>query len=380
VRAPPSARPARPPPSPLPTPDPSLAAPPSALHPALRPAPSPRCVLRPRRCPRRVQIANGVAKGAGGVKSVAGKVRFAAVNNVTFAPAGAAPKLPTIGGSEGAGVVSEVGSGVADLDVGDLVNVYGTGVWSTEVVADAASAAKLPNDIPVEAAATMSAPGTALALLENFATLNAGDVIIQNDAASTVGQAVIQLAKAKGVTTINVVNALPPTEYSELVARLHGLGADIVVPAEYVHTAEFDALLADVAAPVLALDAQGGRDGANIARRVASGATMVMHGGAAGEVVTLPTEYNVKFESFVWEGLDSAAVAKLAPLIASGEMNTWLERHSFSSGFAGAVQACDDAENTREAVLVMDDAKADQALVDWYKRWAGPNDEGSGRW
>ena len=324
-------------------------------------------------------IANGAAKGKGGVTSVAGKVRFANVNNVTFSPATAASKLPAIGGSEGVGVVSEVGSGVSDVAVGDLVNVYGTGVWSEEIVADATSVTVVPGDIPVEAAATLSAPGTALALLENFVSLKAGDVLIQNNAGSTVGQAVIQLAKAMGVTTINVVDELPPTEYREVVARLHGLGADIVAPSQYVHTAEFDALLSDTPAPVLALDGQGGRSGANIARRVASGATMVMHGAAAGEVVTLPTEYGVKFESFVWEGLDSAAVSKLAPLVASGELNTWMERHSFATGFADAVRACGDVENTREAVLVMDHAKADDALVNWYRRWAGPSDGGSGR-
>ena len=45
-----------------------------------------------------------------------------------------------------------------------------------------------------------------------------------------------------------------------------------------MHTSEFDAVLADMQAPNLALDAKGGRQATNMARRLVSGSTMVMYG------------------------------------------------------------------------------------------------------
>lgn len=64
----------------------------------------------------------------------------------------------------------------------------------------------MANDIPVEYAATLAVnPATAHLLLTEFVNLKAGDVIVQNAANSTVGQAVIQLAKLKGVKTVNVI-------------------------------------------------------------------------------------------------------------------------------------------------------------------------------
>lgn len=42
-------------------------------------------------------------------------------------------------------------------------------------------------------------------MLHDFERLKEGDVIIQNGATSTVGLSVIQIAKAKGIKTINIV-------------------------------------------------------------------------------------------------------------------------------------------------------------------------------
>ena len=47
---------------------------------------------------------------------------------------------------------------------------------------------------------------TAYRLLHDFAKLEAGDFIVQSDAYSAVGMAVIQMAKQMGVKTVNVVD------------------------------------------------------------------------------------------------------------------------------------------------------------------------------
>lgn len=65
---------------------------------------------------------------------------------------------------------------------------------------------KVPNDIPEAYAATLSVnPSTAYRLLADFESLSPGDVIIQNGANSMVGLAVIQMAREKGIKTINVI-------------------------------------------------------------------------------------------------------------------------------------------------------------------------------
>ena len=82
------------------------------------------------------------------------------------------------------------------------------GTWRSTVKASAASLTKVPSDIPVPYAATLSVnPATAYRLLADFCTLERGDVIIQNGADSMVGMAVIQMARERGIKTINVIRA-----------------------------------------------------------------------------------------------------------------------------------------------------------------------------
>jgi trans-2-enoyl-CoA reductase len=67
---------------------------------------------------------------------------------------------------------------------------------------------KIPNDIPKAYAATVSVnPCSAYRMLRDFESLQPGDVVIQNGANSMVGLAVIQMARAMGVKTVNVVRS-----------------------------------------------------------------------------------------------------------------------------------------------------------------------------
>ena len=51
--------------------------------------------------------------------------------------------------------------------------------------------------------------------------------MVQSGACSLVGQAVVQLARAKGATTVSVVAPSPDEE--DMVALLKSLGGDVVV-------------------------------------------------------------------------------------------------------------------------------------------------------
>ena len=63
-----------------------------------------------------------------------------------------------------------------------------------------------PQNIPAETSSVLlSTAGVAYRLLNDFAKLESGDFIIQNAASSPIGLAVAQLAKARGIKTINIV-------------------------------------------------------------------------------------------------------------------------------------------------------------------------------
>ena len=102
--------------------------------------------------------------------------------------------------------VASIGPNVKNVQVGDLVfSPMGLGSWRTHAIAPAAALLKAPSDIPIEYAASLLVnPMTALLLLQQV-ELKAGDVIVQNGANSTVGQSIIQIAKSKGIKTVNII-------------------------------------------------------------------------------------------------------------------------------------------------------------------------------
>ncbi|MBA0794807.1 hypothetical protein Gohar_019099 [Gossypium harknessii] len=118
------------------------------------------------------------------------------------------PQVPAVGGYEGVGEVYSVGSAVKGLSPGDLVipSPPSSGTWQTYVVKDHDIWHKISKDSPIEYAATVTVnPLTAIRMLEDFTTLSAGDSIVQNGATSIVGQCVIQLARYRGIHSINII-------------------------------------------------------------------------------------------------------------------------------------------------------------------------------
>ncbi|XP_066494561.1 enoyl-[acyl-carrier-protein] reductase, mitochondrial [Tiliqua scincoides] len=197
--------------------------------------------------------------------------------------------LPAVGGNEGVGQVMEVGSRVTSLKPGDLVIPAdaGLGTWRTEAVFSEESLLKMPSDIPVTCAATLGVnPCTAYRMLSDFETLKPGDSLIQNSANSGVGQAVIQIAAAKGIKTINVVRDRP--DLQELVDRLKSLGADHVVTEEMLRKPDVKDLLKNVPKPMLALNGVGGKSATELLRHLQHKGTMVTYGGMSKQPVTVP--------------------------------------------------------------------------------------------
>lgn len=87
------------------------------------------------------------------------------------------------------------------------------GTWRNWAVCSSDDLIKVPGDIEPEYGATLAVnPCTAVRLLEDFADLQPGDAIVQNGANSTVGHCIYQIAKSRGIQTINVIRSRPGQE------------------------------------------------------------------------------------------------------------------------------------------------------------------------
>ncbi|XP_068231180.1 enoyl-[acyl-carrier-protein] reductase, mitochondrial-like [Palaemon carinicauda] len=197
------------------------------------------------------------------------------------------PPLPSIPGNEGVGEVIEVGSDVeGDIKPGCRViprlNAWGT--WRTHALADYGDLIKIPSDIDLAMAATIAVnPGTAYRMLKDFVPLSTGDVVIQNGANSAVGQAVIQIASALGLRTVNVVRDRPGID--ELKQKLKDIGATVVVTEGQLRKSEE---VNSLPKPSLALNCVSGRSGTEVLRQLSSNGVMVTYGGMSRQPVTVP--------------------------------------------------------------------------------------------
>jgi NADPH:quinone reductase-like Zn-dependent oxidoreductase len=164
------------------------------------------------------------------------------------------PKLPSVIGGEGVGRVASIGSSVATVKPGDIVTIpFGTFAWSEKVVAKAAELIVLPADIDLQQAAMLSInPPTAVLLLEEFVSLNAGDWIVFNAANASVSHTIIAVAKSKQLKTLGLVRR------KEAVDVALKAGADVVLVDD--ESAFREAKKAtNNAAITLGLDAVGGK-------------------------------------------------------------------------------------------------------------------------
>ena len=158
-----------------------------------------------------------------------------------------------IGGEtmSGAGVVTATGSGVSGLAVDDVVvATKPLGAYRSVAKIPAASVLKVPAPVPAEYAGLLGAPCTAAKLLEG---VTAGEVVVQSGAETLVGQAVVQIAKAKGIRVVSIVTSQP--DEVEIIDLLKSIGGaeNIVVPDHYALSWRFQELISDVSAPSLCI-------------------------------------------------------------------------------------------------------------------------------
>jgi NADPH2:quinone reductase len=138
--------------------------------------------------------------------------------------------LPAVPGSEGAGVVEEVGPGVTEVKAGDRVAYAGVvGGYAQARLIRADRLVLLPADIDDRRAAAMMLKGmTAQYLLRRTCRVEPGDVVLIHAAAGGVGLIACAWAKHLGATVIGTVSS----DEKAALAREHGCDHPIVTTRE----------------------------------------------------------------------------------------------------------------------------------------------------
>jgi NADPH:quinone reductase-like Zn-dependent oxidoreductase len=122
-------------------------------------------------------------------------------------------------GSDGAGVIVEVGQAVSGWGVGDEVIVRRTtGVIATHVVVNAENLDRRPENLTTDEAAAVGVPvGTAYQALKSLGVTDGTSLLI-HAGSGAVGQAAVQFAKAWGATVIATAGGANQDRLRELGA------------------------------------------------------------------------------------------------------------------------------------------------------------------
>ena len=197
------------------------------------------------------------------------------------------PPLPFVPGSEYAGVVQALGTGVTHLKVGQSVAcLSGTGGFATHTLAPAERCMPLPPGFSfVDAAAFIMTYATSHHALIDRAQLKAGETVLVLGAAGGVGTAAIQIAKAVGAKVIAAASS------DEKCALCKSIGADSAINYAKENLPNFREAIKALTGgngPDVIYDPVGGDVAEPAFRSIAWRGRYLVVGFAAGPIPALP--------------------------------------------------------------------------------------------
>lgn len=273
---------------------------------------------------------------------------------------GTLPPLPATPGSEGVGRIEALGEGVTGIQMGQTVLLpKGNGTWRSHMLAPAQGLMALPASNAEQLAMLTVNPPTAALLLDSFAKLSPGDWVIQDAANSGVGLYVAQLAKARGLKTVNVVRR------EEAAAAVREAGGDVVL-VDGPDLARQVAEATGKASIKLGLDSVGGEASQRLGDCLGQDATMVVYGSMTGEATRLSSQAlvfkGVKLQGFWlsrwYQQSDAAARGKvfgeLVGLIAQGKLKSRIDQRFPLSRIQDAVRAAATGSRDGKILIVAD--------------------------
>jgi NADPH:quinone reductase-like Zn-dependent oxidoreductase len=235
------------------------------------------------------------------------------------------PKLPSVIGGEGAGIVEVVGPGVISVKVGDRVTIpFRTFTWAAKVLAPADGLFVVPPAVDAKTASMLNInPTTAVLLLDGFVKLKPKDWVVLNAANSQVARCIIAIAKSRDLNVAGIVRR------PEVISELRDIGVGFVgvespdLPKQIQSATGGKPIL-------LGLDAVGGPGAATIASTLSPGAHFVSFAWLSGLPIHLPQgdligkRLNIQgFWMYYEEFLPRmrAALTEATQVVASGKLS-----------------------------------------------------------
>jgi NADPH:quinone reductase-like Zn-dependent oxidoreductase len=271
--------------------------------------------------------------------------------------------LPQVPGIEGVGRITAIGADVKDFAIGDRVLLpWQCGSWREELNADAERLHHAPEGDAVQLALMINA-FTAEFALRDLAPLAPGDWFVQNAANSNVCRIIVQLAKARGIRTANIVRR--ESARDELLA----LGADVVLLEGPDLPARLRAATGG-AKLMVGLDSIAGEATGLLAECLSDGATVANMGLMSGEPCSIPSWILLYKRTKIvghYAGYNIAArtrdeqreiIGELARLIGNGTLVTKIAATYRLSEYKEAVRhaARGGSDRDGKVVFVMDGA------------------------
>lgn len=199
---------------------------------------------------------------------------------------GRPPPLPAVPGNDAAGVVAAVGEGVSGLSVGQRVSLLlgatgGRGTWMDQVSVPAPMLVPVPDALSDPQAGALWVNYLSVVVMAEVLGLQRGDTLLQTAAGSQLGRAMMELAKLRGFSLLNVVRR------REQVAELQALGAgEVICTADESLPARVKALTGGKGAK-FAIDAVGGTTGAQVVESLGQNGTALIYGALEGKPISI---------------------------------------------------------------------------------------------
>jgi NADPH:quinone reductase len=192
-------------------------------------------------------------------------------------------KLPTVLGTEAAGLVEAVGPGVQSLKAGDRVVYNGVpGAYASRRTIPADRLVRIPDEVSDEAAAALFLKGlTAWMLLFEIRRPEPGETVVVWAAAGGVGSILVPWANALGARVIGVVSSAEKAE----TARAYGC-AEVILASEDVPVRVRE-LTGGRGAPVV-YDSVGKTSAEASLKSLAPRGWFITYGNASGPVDPVP--------------------------------------------------------------------------------------------
>jgi len=210
------------------------------------------------------------------------------------------PPLPFIPGMEVAGVITELGTGVSGLKLGDRVlSSVGRGAYAEEVVVEADSAHPIPAAMDfVTAAAFPVAYSTSHGAFAWRGRLRAGESVLVLGASGGVGLTAVEIAKAMGASVIAAAGG------AEKLAVAKRAGADHLIDYTREDLRERVKALTGGRGVDVVYDPVGGDAFDQSLRSIAWEGRIIIIGFAAGRIPQIPANLvlvkNIDVIVFFW--------------------------------------------------------------------------------